>query len=110
METKPNPLDYFYILNNGLKIPCLGLGTARMEEIPDIIYSSIKDGIRLIDTATMYNNEELVGKGIKKVLDDKIVSREELFIVTKLYTNNKNSHKLLFFIIFISDCGFPDFC
>ena len=89
MKFKPKPLDYFYILNNGLKIPCLGLGTARMEEIPEIIYYSIKDGIRLIDTATMYNNEELVGKGIKKALDDKIVSREELFIVTKLYVDSK---------------------
>jgi diketogulonate reductase-like aldo/keto reductase len=76
-------------LNNGLSIPIMGLGTTRMKNIEEVIYQSIKDGIRLIDTASIYKNEEEVGKGIKKAIDEKIVKREDLFIVTKMWINEK---------------------
>jgi diketogulonate reductase-like aldo/keto reductase len=60
-----------------------------MKNIEEVIYQSIKDGIRLIDTASIYKNEEEVGKGIKKAMDEKIVKREDLFIVTKMWINEK---------------------
>ena len=53
-------------------------------DISEVIYSSIKDGTRLIDTASRYGSEEGIGKGIKRAIDEGIVKREDLFITTKL--------------------------
>ena len=59
-------------------MPLIGLGSSRISNIVDVVYNSIKDGLRLIDTATKYGNEAEIGEGLKKVLDDGIVKREEL--------------------------------
>ena len=76
-------------LNNGLEIPLMGVGTHRIEKAADVIYNSIKDGVRLIDTASRYGNEEDVGKGIKRALEEKICNREDLFVTTKIWPNDK---------------------
>ena len=69
---------------NGAKIPTIGLGThAITSDISELIYTSIKNGIRLIDTALNYGTEEGIGKGIKKAIEEGIVKREDLFITTK---------------------------
>ena len=73
-----------YTLNSGATCPILGLGTSEMQNVADVIYNSIKDGTRLIDTAAMYGNEEEIGKGINKAITEGIVKREDLFIITKL--------------------------
>ena len=52
--------------------------------------NSIKDGMRLIDTAFKYGNEEDIGKGIKKALDDGLCKREDLFIIGKIWITDKN--------------------
>ena len=80
-------------LNNRLKCPIMGLGTALIkdEEHIDVVYQSIKDGVRLIDTGPP--NEEFVGKGIKRVLDEGKIKRKELFIVTKLELEEKENPK-----------------
>ena len=71
--------------SNGAKIPSIGLGTANVtSDVSEVVYSSIKDGVRLIDTASKYGSEEAVGKGIKKAIDEGIVKREDLFVITKL--------------------------
>lgn len=70
-------------LNNGCTLPAIGLGTSD-KTTGEFIYNSIKDGVRLIDTASAYKNEEEVGKGIKKALDEGIIKREELFVITKI--------------------------
>jgi diketogulonate reductase-like aldo/keto reductase len=77
-------------LNNGLEMPRIGLGTYKVKNLDNIVYQSIKNGVRMIDTATIYENEEEVGQGIKKAIDEKIVTREELFVVTKLWVNAKH--------------------
>ena len=56
-------------LNNNFKCPVLGLGTSHMQKADDVVYQSIKDGTRLIDTASKYENEVEVGKGIKRAID-----------------------------------------
>ena len=76
-------------LSNGYEIPTMGMGTHRIKNAANVIYSSIKDGVRLIDTATRYGNEEDVGKGIKRALDEGICKREELFVTTKIWPNDK---------------------
>ena len=89
--------------NKNVKIPSLGIGTAYMSSVSEVIFASIKDGTRLIDTAAVYGTENGVGKGIKKAIDQGIVKREDLFITTKLAKYNindpesaiKNSLKML---------------
>ena len=100
MSSKKLP-KYFSI--NELKIPSIGLGTAYMCSVSEVVFSSIKDGTRLIDTAAVYGTEQGVGKGIKKAIEQGIVKREDLFITTKLAIYNitdpesaiKNSLKML---------------
>ena len=76
-------------LNNGRECPLLGVGTCRISNVEEVVYQSIKDGARLIDTAAAYKNEEEVGKGIKKAIDENIVKREDLFVVTKCWLSDK---------------------
>ena len=59
----------FIELNDRNRCPIMGLGTALIKEEKDVdvVYQSIKDGVRLIDTEP--TNEELVGKGIKKAIE-----------------------------------------
>ena len=73
-----------YFQYNEAKIPTIGLGTAYMSNVAEVVFSSIKDGTRLIDTAAVYGTEKGVGKGIKKAIEQGLVKREDLFIVTKL--------------------------
>ena len=76
-------------LNNGLECPLMGLGTCRISNVEEVVYQSIKDGVRLIDTAMRYDNEEEVGKGIKRAIDENIVKREDLFVTTKCWLTDK---------------------
>ena len=71
-----------YTLANGVKMPCIGLGTYQS---PDAVASTaVKDamaaGYRLIDTAAAYGNERGVGQGIRI----SGVPREEIFVTSKL--------------------------
>lgn len=74
------------MLNSGYEMPIIGLGTWTLENdtCENSVYIAIKNGYRLIDTAYWYGNEEEVGKGVRKAIDEGIVTREELFITTKL--------------------------
>ena len=87
---KAHVLPFSKKLNNGMEMPFIGLGTSRINNIIDVIYGSIKDGMRLIDTAFKYANEEDVGKGIKKALDDGLCKREELFVIGKIWIAHRN--------------------
>ena len=78
-------------LNNGLDCPTIGVGTCRISNVEEVVYQSIKDGTRLIDTAAAYKNEEDVGKGIKRAIDENIVKREDLFVVTKCWLTDKEN-------------------
>jgi diketogulonate reductase-like aldo/keto reductase len=72
------------VLNNGVEMPILGFGVFQItdaEECERSVYEAIRTGYRLIDTAASYENEEEVGKAIKR----SGVAREELFVTTKLW-------------------------
>ena len=75
-------MEYVY-LNNGVKMPALGLGTFLLspKEAEEATYSALKCGYKLIDTANAYMNERGVGRGIKR----SGVKREDIFLVTKLW-------------------------
>ena len=80
----------YITLNNKQECPIIGLGTSLINDKNDIqiIYQSIKDGVRLIDIEP--NKEELVGEGINIAINNGIVRREDLFIVTKLKLEEKS--------------------
>ena len=74
-------------LSNNVKCPVLGIGTFMIspEDTELAVYSAIAGGVRLIDTANAYMNEVEVGKAIKKAIKEGIVTREELFVSTKIW-------------------------
>ena len=78
------------LLNSGYEMPVLGLGTWTQDDetAEKSVYEALKDGYRLIDTAQYYGNETGVGKGIQKAIDDGIVTREEVFVTTKVMPSN----------------------
>lgn len=82
----------YITLNNGIKMPAVGFGVYRItnqEECEELVYQAIKSGYRLIDTASAYENEEAVGRAIKR----SGIRREELFITTKLWITDTNYDK-----------------
>ncbi|MBI5010663.1 MAG: aldo/keto reductase [Bacteroidia bacterium] len=78
-------------LNNGILMPRIGFGTNTLTgEIGErSVYDAISAGYRLIDTATVYGNEESVGAGIKK----SGIKREELFVTSKLWVDDSGYEK-----------------
>lgn len=72
-------------LNSGYEMPIYGLGTYSLEgdECVKSVTAALENGVRLIDTAYMYHNEESVGKAVR----ESGVPREEIFVITKLYPN-----------------------
>ena len=82
--------DRTVLLNNGVTMPIIGIGTYRLsnEQAENSVYWALKYGYRLIDTAHIYGNEEGVGKGIQRAIDDGFVTREEIFVTTKMWTSD----------------------
>lgn len=74
-------------LNNGVTMPQLGFGVYQipLEETAEAVYQAIKAGYRLIDTASIYGNETETGEGIKRAITEGLVTREELFVTSKLF-------------------------
>jgi len=85
-----NAKDYPIIkLNSGYEMPVLGIGTYSLtgDVCVESIYTAIKEGYRLIDTAYMYGNEKEVGEAVRKAISDGLIKREDIFVITKLYPN-----------------------
>lgn len=74
-------------LNSGYEMPLVGFGTWKVsnDTVADQVYNAIKVGYRLFDCAQDYGNEKEVGQGLKRAIDDGLVSRDELFITSKLW-------------------------
>lgn len=80
-------LQETYVLENGVLIPKVGLGTWHIKDnIEQVICDAVEVGYRHIDTAQAYGNEEGIGRGIKKCG----LPREELFLQTKLHATKKD--------------------
>jgi diketogulonate reductase-like aldo/keto reductase len=92
MVTSKNKQLYTH-LNNGIEMPLLGLGVYDMhgEEAVHAISDALEIGYRLIDTAEMYNNEKEVGKAIT----NSNISREELFITSKVNNTSQGYDETL---------------
>lgn len=81
-------------LHNGIKMPWFGLGVYLVKDGEEVIQSvktAIQHGYRMIDTATIYANEEGVGQGIREAG----VPREKLFITTKVWNSDQGYESTL---------------
>ena len=84
----------YITLNTGAKMPLEGFGVFQIPDAAqceEVVYNAIKSGYRLLDTAAAYANEEAVGKGVARAIADRLTTREELFITTKVWVSDMTS-------------------
>ena len=83
-------MDYLK-LNNGVQLPMVGFGTwdVRGEAGKNAILTALELGYRLIDTAQMYDNENIVGKAVH----ESGLPRQDIFLTTKLYRPSASYQK-----------------
>jgi len=79
-------------LYSGEKIPAIGLGTFgsdkySAQQVAEAVYGAVRYGYRLIDCASVYRNEYEIGEVLQKIMKEGIVSREELFITSKVWND-----------------------
>ncbi|XP_069683623.1 glyoxal reductase-like isoform X2 [Periplaneta americana] len=77
----------YFTLNTGQKMPMVGLGTYRIHGqsvIHRVIEAGLKAGYRAFDTAAVYRNEEAIGLALKALLPRFNLTREDIFLTTKL--------------------------
>jgi methylglyoxal/glyoxal reductase len=75
-------------LNNGVNMPWFGLGVFKVEDGPELVHAiktAIRHGYRSIDTASIYGNEAGVGEGIREGMKEAGITREDLFITSKVW-------------------------
>ncbi|MDQ1000720.1 diketogulonate reductase-like aldo/keto reductase [Neobacillus niacini] len=78
-------------LYNGVKMPWFGLGVFKVEEGPELVHAvkfAIKQGYHSIDTAAIYGNEEGVGQAIREAINEYGITRDELFITSKVWNSD----------------------
>ncbi len=78
-------------LNSGYEMPLNGLGTYSLhgETCVHSVKSALASGVRLIDTASAYGNEEEVGQAIREAMEELGIQREEIFVTTKIYPGSE---------------------
>ncbi len=83
-------MDAYIELNNGARMPRLGLGTwkAPAEKTKEAVITAVRAGYRLIDCANDYDNEHVIGEALQELFKEGVVRREDLFIQAKLWNSN----------------------
>ncbi|HJA47378.1 MAG TPA: aldo/keto reductase [Candidatus Limosilactobacillus excrementigallinarum] len=81
-------------LNNGVKIPQLGLGVWKtpLDETRTMVKTALANGYVLLDTAKQYGNEAGVGAGIQDAITAGIVNREQIFLTTKIFNGDQGDY------------------
>ncbi len=87
-------------LYSGETIPCVGLGTFGSDKydadtVSWAVYGAVKYGYRLIDCAAVYQNEKQIGAVLNRLFAEKEVSREELFITSKVWNDRHGEGQVL---------------
>lgn len=79
------------ILNNGVEMPLIGIGTSQLDEdaCEQAVHEALTLGYRFIDTAQSYRNESAVGRAVRQ----SGVPRKDVFIATKLTIANTTYEK-----------------
>lgn len=105
----------YVTLNTGARMPLEGFGVFQIPDAAEcerVVYDAIKTGYRLLDTAASYMNEEAVGKGVARAIADGLVTREELFITTKVWVSDMKTEEAAYEAVKTSlkklDMGYAD--
>ena len=81
----------FINITDNINMPTVGFGTylIKNEDAQSLVQEAIRSGYRHIDTAEAYGNENGVGLGIKAAIKELGISREDIFVTTKLWPGNE---------------------
>ena len=88
-------------LRDGTLMPQAAMGTFHsdnpdlMDGMKDIVVEAIRLGYRHIDCATAYQNEDVVGRALQEALQTKMVKREELFVLSKLWNKHMKPDEVI---------------
>ncbi|KAI4305695.1 hypothetical protein L6164_029046 [Bauhinia variegata] len=81
------------------RMPVIGMGSAPdftcKSDTKEAIVEAIKQGYRHFDTAAAYGSEQALGEAIKKAIELGLVTREELFVTSKLWCTDNHPHLVL---------------
>ncbi|WP_303969858.1 aldo/keto reductase [Sporosarcina ureae] len=86
--------DQMVILGNGVQMPQFGLGTYKMtepEQTMQAVEKAVSLGYRAIDTASIYENEQVVGEAIRNTG----IAREDLFVTSKVWNDEQGYDETL---------------
>ena len=83
-------------LNTGAKMPIIGFGVFQIPQdtTTQIVLDAIKAGFRSFDTAASYGNEKAVGEAIAQAIAEGLVTREELFITSKMWVQDMKNYEM----------------
>lgn len=87
-------------LSNGQEIPCIGMGTFGSDrftpaQVSQAVAGAIRCGYRLFDCAAVYGNEDLIGEVFANAIEEGVVTREELFITSKVWNDKHGKGDVL---------------
>ncbi|WP_456283385.1 aldo/keto reductase [Microbacterium sp. JZ101] len=79
-------------LRGGDPIPAIGIGTFGSdrygeEAVGAAVELAVRTGYRLIDCASVYGNERGVGDAIRRCIEDDVVTRDDLFVMSKIWND-----------------------
>ena len=79
-------------LPSGEEVPCMGMGTfgsdrVSAEDVSAAVAGALRRGYRMFDCAACYGNEHQIGEVFKAAIDEGVVERKDLFIMTKVWTD-----------------------
>ena len=86
-------MEQYYVLQNGVKMPCIGYGTYKCTDGSDerVVRMALEAGYRMLDTAAFYGNETYVGKALR----ESGIPRKELFLTSKVWKTELGYEKTM---------------
>ncbi|QDU07356.1 aldo/keto reductase [Gimesia aquarii] len=78
-------------LKNGVRMPYLGLGVFQCDNVVEAVTLALETGYRLVDTASIYENEAEVGEAVRASR----VPREEIFVTSKIWNTDQGYNSTL---------------